>query len=153
MTDMSFQEKSVWGSLIALAGCSIYYFARVLGMYREGSTVDPSGAGALGISLLVALIVIEIVYHSVLAATAGSTESDERDRWIETRASRNAYVALGIGAFGVAVHLFGASYFESPRYADFVTPFAVANIVLFAIASAEVVKYISQIVYYRTGAS
>jgi hypothetical protein len=152
MADMSFQEKSVWGSLIALVACSIYYFARVLEMYSEGGTVDPGRAGELGISLLVAMIVIEIVYHSVLAGTTGSEESDERDRWIETRASRNAYVALGVGAFAVAGHLFGASHFESHRYADFTAPFAVANLVLFAMALAELVKYVSQIVYYRIGA-
>jgi putative transcriptional regulator len=41
--------------------------------------------------------VVEIVYHAVIAGASGSPESDERDRWIETRASRNAYVALEMG--------------------------------------------------------
>ena len=89
MSDPSFQEKSVWGSFLALAGFSVYYFASVFGMYRSEAGVDTGRAGELGISLLVGLVVIEIVYHAVIAGSSGSAESDERDRWIETRASRN----------------------------------------------------------------
>lgn len=151
MLDLSFQEKSVWGSAVAVSACSIYYFATVFGMYEEGA-VDAGRAGELGISLLVALIVIEIVYHSILSAMSRSTESDERDRWIETRASRNGYVALGIGAFALVGHLLiGAAWGEAP-YPGLTTPFAIANLLLLAMVVAELVKYTSQIVYYRTGA-
>lgn len=151
MPDLSFQEKSVWGSLAAVAACSLYYFANVFAMYSDGGTVDPGRAGALGISLLVALIVIEIVYHAVLAATSDSTESDERDRWIETRASRNAYFAIGVGVFVLVVHLLAGAMLESARYEELVAPFAVANFLLLAMVLAELVKYVSQIVYYRSG--
>ena len=152
MSDPSFQEKSVWGSFLALAGFSVYYFASVFGMYRSEAGVDTDRVGDLGISLLVGLIVIEIVYHAVIAGSSGSAESDERDHWIETRASRNAYIALGIGTFALVVHLLVGEAWGSPPYPEAVAPFGMANLLLLALVLAELVKYISQIVYYRAGA-
>jgi hypothetical protein len=152
MLDMSFEEKSVWGSLVAMVVCSFYYFSEVFGLYADGGAPDPYRAGVLGISLLIALIVIEIVYHSILAIGTRSTESDERDRWIETRASRNAYVALGVGTFGLVGHLVVGAHFGAPYLERLTDAFAIVNLLLLAMVIAEVVKYVSQIVYYRTGA-
>jgi len=152
MPDLSFEEKSVWGSLMAMGVCSFYYFAEVLGMYAGGEAPDPYRAGVLGISLLIALIVIEIVYHAVVAAVSSSTESDERDRWIETRASRNAYMALGAGTLGLVAYLVAGAGFGAPYFDRLAEPFAIVNILLLALVVAELVKDLSQIVYYRTGA-
>lgn len=149
--DLSFQEKSVGGSLVAVAACSLYYFAAVSKMYA-GGTIDPSRAAVLGISLVVALVLVEIVYHSIVAGVSDSVESDERDRRIETRASRNAYVVLSLGGFVLVVHLLGNALVDvPPRYRELVAPFTVANLLLLALVVAEIVKYVSQLVYYRRG--
>ena len=149
MPDLSFEEKSVWGSFIAVALFSGMYFVDVFGMILGPEPIDAARAGRVGISLLVTLIVVEIVYHAVIAAWGGSSETDERDRLIEIRASRNGYVALAAAGFVLVVHLMAGAMLQTPRYEDLVTPFVVANMLLLAMVAAELVKYASQIVSSR----
>src|SRR5579863_8625827 len=97
--DMSYQEKSIAGSLIAMLIVYGYYFSTVL---REMSQSGFAGTG-LGrlILAVIAIIVIQVVYQIVLALGAKPEPKDERDVLIEAKAYRNGYFALGAGAFVV----------------------------------------------------
>ena len=139
--DMSYQEKSIAGSLLAMLVVYGYYFAAVL---RHSGQLD----FALGrlIFAVVAIIVIEIVYHILLSLQTKPEPKDERDILIESKAYRNAYFAYGTGAFLVISVVIAAGLAGSS-----VTPFLLVNLVLLFMVLAEVVKFVTQLLYYSKG--
>jgi len=139
--DMSYQEKSIAGSLIAMLVVYGYYFAAVLRHFGQiGFAI-----GRL-IFAVIAIIVIQIVYHIALALHAKPERKDERDILIESKAYRNAYFAYGAGAFLVIGAVIAAGFARIP-----VTPFLVVNGVLLFMVLAEAVKFVTQLLYYSKG--
>jgi hypothetical protein len=94
--NLSFQEKSLWlmfVSLVAGFGC---YFATVLP--TAGTNVMPHQV-ALFVLAVVVLVVVQIAGHLVIAIVDRRTQSDERDRLIELKGTRNASYVLASGVF------------------------------------------------------
>ncbi len=148
--DMSYQEKSIIGSLIAMLVVYGYYFAAVL---RDAGRPEFAGTG-LGrlILAVIAIIVIQIVYQIVLALDSKPEPKDERDILIESKAYRNGYFALATGAFLVIGAVIAAGLASGPAPTRIiVTPFLVVNLVLLFMVLAEVVKLVTQLLYYRKG--
>lgn len=139
--DMSYQEKSIAGSLLAMLVVYGYYFAAVL---RHSGQVG-FAVGRL-IFTVIAIIVIEIAYHIALALQSRPEPKDERDILIESKAYRNAYFAYGTGAFLVISVVIAAGL-----AGNLVTPFLLVNLVLLFMVLAEVVKFVTQLLYYRKG--
>jgi hypothetical protein len=83
-TDMnlSYQEKSIWGSLIATLIVYVRYFA--------------SGSHGL-IGTIVALVVIQIICQIAIAVASKPEPKDERDRLIDAKAYRTGYFLLVAG--------------------------------------------------------
>jgi hypothetical protein len=149
--DLSYQEKSILGSLAAMVVVYGYYFASVL---RDTSHPELGGGNvARLVFAVVAIIVIEIVYHIVLALETKVEPKDERDVLIECKAYRNAYFLLASGAFLViASVILGSLVRESaPATRIIVTPFLTVNLVLFFMVLAELAKFLTQLFYYRRG--
>jgi hypothetical protein len=147
--EMSYQEKSIAGSLIAMLVVYGYYFAAVL---RNAGQAEFAGSmlGRL-ILAVIAIIVIEIVYHIVLSV-ASKPEKDERDVMIELKAYRNAYFAYGTGAFVVIACVVAAGLMRDTAPTRLiVTPFLVVNLVLLFMVLAEIVKFVTQLLYYTRG--
>ena len=147
--EMSYQEKSIAGSLIAILVVYGYYFAAVL------RNMDQAGFGgsALGrlIFAVIAIIIIEIVYHIVLSVAA-KPEKDERDVIIELKAYRNAYFAYGTGAFFVIACVIAGGFMQDAAPTRLVvTPFLMVNLVLLFMVLAEIVKFVTQLLYYTRG--
>jgi hypothetical protein len=118
--NLSYQEKSIWGSMIGTLLMCGYYFA----------------TGHLIFSVVM-LIVVEIIYNIALAIRSVPEPKDERDRLIEAKAYRNAYLALVTGVVGnIFVPL---------------TPVVAAQIVFGALVASEVAKSVTQLYYYRKG--
>jgi len=135
---MSFREKSAWISFV-LVGLvfAAYFFPMASGELR--------GARQLHWYLLVtiAFIVLEVVLHIVLALQSprdAKTPKDERERLIELKATRIAFWVLMTGALLsiLTIHL-GAE------------AGLLATHVFLAVVFAELVKFASQIVFYRRG--
>jgi hypothetical protein len=80
------------------------------------------------------------VAHIFLTLLYRPEKIDERDKLIELRATRIAYFIL---IFGVFLSI-GSVLIST-------TPLITAHIVLFFFILAEVVKFITQLVYYRKG--
>lgn len=143
--DLSFQEKSAWGLLLGIVIVSFFYFPAAFEIVAE----TPHGGALIGISIagIIALIVIEGIYHALIATSSGE-ETDERDRLIGLRAERNSGYVLGICLFWLVGHIIVNST---------VLPSAVPNAleiavyILLAITVSEVSKLLWQIWYYRTG--
>ena len=145
--DLSYQEKSILGSLITIVVVYGYYFAAVL---RDAGQPE-FNLGRLVLAVI-AIIVIEIVYHIVLAIEQKPEPKDERDILIASKAYRNAYFLLATGAFLViaCVVMAGLARDAAPTRI-IVTPFITVNLVLFFMVLAELMKFLTQLFYYRRG--
>jgi len=145
--DLSYQEKSILGSLITIVVVYGYYFAAVL---RDAGQPE-FNLGRLVLAVI-AIIVIEIVYHIVLAIEQKPEPKDERDILIASKDYRNAYFLLATGAFLViaCVVMAGLARDAAPTRI-IVTPFITVNLVLFFMVLAELMKFLTQLFYYRRG--
>jgi hypothetical protein len=143
--DLSYQEKSILGSLLAMVVVYGYYFAAVL---RDASQPE-FNVGRLVLAVI-AIIVIEIVYHIVLAIESKPEPKDERDILIASKAYRNAYFLLATGAFLVIACVIMAGLARDAARI-IVTPFITVNLVLFFMVLAELMKFLTQLFYYRRG--
>jgi len=143
--DLTFQEKSAWGLLAGILVVSAFYFPAALNIVEYAG--NPVALTAVSVVGVVALIIIEAVYHAVIAITSGD-ESDERDALIDLKAERNGGYVLGISLFCLVGYiitqstLFGGS---DPN------ALLIAVYIIAAITAAEVAKLASQIWYYRAG--
>jgi hypothetical protein len=145
--DMSFKEKSTWGLLLGIVAVSIYFFPRAL----HAVDIAQNSGPLIGLSIagVIALIIFQIIYHSVIAATArGVMEADERDKLIDLKAERLAGFALGFTLFWII----GRIIITTVR-PDFPEPsvLTVAIWLLAALTASEIVKLLAVIAHYRIG--
>jgi amino acid transporter len=92
----SFQEKSLLLVFLSLIVVFCLYFAFVLP--AESGRVLPHQV-ALFAAVIVLFVVIQVVGHVVLALVDRRHETDERDRIIELKGTRNGAYVLGVGVF------------------------------------------------------
>ena len=138
---MSFREKSAWITLI-----SILLVSAVYALHMPWTALTPQASPwilhPVGVCIIV-FLVIEVTAHIVLYLRfpkEARTPKDERERLIDLKAVRLAasfYVILSFAAI-FTIH-FGAN------------GIAVAYLVLLAFVIAEVVNYVTRIIYYRRG--
>lgn len=148
--DISYQEKSILGSLLAIVVVYGFYFAAALRHVAE----PEFGSGSLGrlIFAVIAIVVIEIVYHIVLAIEQKPEAKDERDILIEGKAYRNAYLLLATGAFLVVSYVIVAGLMrDAAPTRILITPSLMVNLVLLAMVAGELTKFATQLFYYRRG--
>jgi len=133
---LTYQEKSIWGSLVIILAAFAYYFAGVLG----GTAA--AGAAVVDLRRLIIvtgiIIVVEIVHHIVITVQSGGAPEDERDRLIGTRSYRNAYFLLAAGLFAAI-----ASSVWAPEWT--------AHVLILTIVIGECGHFVSQLYYYRSG--
>jgi hypothetical protein len=141
---LSYREKSILGSLIAMLAVYGYYFATLPGLNTR-RYFDAASTTRL-IAMVVAMVVIEIVYHIVIAASSRVEAKDERDVLIETRAYRVGYFLL---AGGVSI-LMGLMILSNPETLG-ISQFSMGNFLLLSMVVAETAKFLTQLFYYRKG--
>lgn len=143
--DLTFQEKNAWGLLLGIVIVSFFYFPTALEIVAD----VPQAGALIGISIVgvIALIVIEGIYHAVIAVSSGD-ETDERDRLIDLKAERNSGYVLGVGLFWLVGHIVAQSILNAYPVPN---PLEIAVYILLAITVSEVGKLLSQIWYYRIG--
>lgn len=143
--DLSFQEKSAWGLLFGIVLVSLYYFPAAF----EVAARVPHGAPLIAISAVgvIALVVIEIIYHAFIAVGSGD-QSDERDALIDLKSERNASYVLGIALFSLIGNIIARSSMQAYTVPN---PLEIAVLIILAITASEVAKLICQIWYYRAG--
>ena len=92
----SFQEKSLWLMFVGLVAGFGFYFATVLPM----ATVDVMPQQmVLFVLAVVALVLMQIVGHVLIAIIDRRTGTDERDRLIALKGTRIAAYVLATGVF------------------------------------------------------
>ena len=135
----SFQEKSIWISLTTISLIFGYYFVRIFKMASQDE-INIAQSIVLLISVIVMVIIVEVVFHIIIALRNRPQALDERDRLIELKATRNAYFVLVLGIF-LPIACIAAS----------VRPFIVAHVIMFIFVLSEIAQFLSQLVYYRRG--
>jgi len=146
--DMTFQEKSAWGLLISIGLVSFFYFPAAFDIADSAS--HPSALAGISIAGVIALVIIEAIYHSVIAGSSGSGGSmDERDAMIDMRSERNAGYVLAIGLFWLVGHIIAT---HSLAEKEPVGALTIAVWILFTLTASEVAKLIFQIWDYRADA-
>ena len=94
--DLSFREKSLWLMLVTLVASFGFYFATVLP--PSAADVVPQQV-VLFVIAVVTLVIMQIVGHILIAIVDRRAETDERDRLIELKGTRNASYVLATGVF------------------------------------------------------
>lgn len=135
---MSFREKSAWISAVLITLFLALFFAPVLSGHLRG--VQSMHHFLLGV---VTFIALEIILHAVIAIRSprdARAPKDERERLIALKANRIAYYVL---LFGTLVSIFSI---HLGAHAHQIVGYAFMSIV-----SAELVRFVSQIIFYRRG--
>lgn len=149
--DLSFQEKSVWASLVSIVAVSGYHF------YKAFGATEPMTGNEIAFRLVgtvVIIIVVEIVLHILIAVvnprdTKAGGRGDERDTLVAIKAYRNAYVVLMGALFCMMGYVLTGDSVNDPRWVP--TPAMTANLLLFIMVVAEITNYGSRIYFYRRG--
>lgn len=131
---MNYREKSAAAALVAtLLGLGVY-----LALVRGAA--HPLAIVPAVIGMAVLMIVVLVAAHILMAALRQTDSGDERDMAIILRASHNAYLVLAVGAWGIiGLALLGASLLT------------IANAAMIGFTLSEIVRYGSQLFYYRRG--
>jgi hypothetical protein len=83
VTSLSYREKSLYASLVAeLLVYGPYFF-----LHQQNSVNKVAG-------MIIAIIVLQIILQSIIAALTRNRITDERDRLIELRGYRAGYLTL-----------------------------------------------------------
>ncbi|NJL56616.1 hypothetical protein HC928_16730 [bacterium] len=136
-----FRVKSAGVSLVIILAIGSYFIANLLTLLPSEQAV-PDGALRLTLITIVLVAVVEAGLQIVLFIGAGRIEDpSERDTTVAAKASRNAYLVMTIGAFATFASMFAGF-----------TPFEMGSLLMGAFLLAEIVKFASQIVYYRRSA-
>lgn len=154
--DMSFSEKSAWISFVSTIGIFGYYFIKVIALGGLPAEEASEAALSLLFQAIVLSVIVESVFHTMLAATnrrAAEMGADERDRVIQWKANQLGYSILVTGVMIVIGRLIIVEV--EPSFADenssLNVPMLTAHILMFSFILSEVARFGSQIFYYRRG--
>ncbi len=136
--DLSFQERSLWLMLLSLIAVFGFYFVTVLP--TDAVNVMPHQV-VLFVVAVVWLVIMQVAGHIVIAIIDRRSDTDERDRLIELKGTRNAAYVLATGVF---LALCAALLTEGN--------FIFSHVLLGAWVLAQLVQIGSQLVLYRRGA-
>lgn len=91
---------------------------------------------------VVLIVVLQVIVQATLAGVRGQEADepqDERDRLVNLKASRVAYILLNVGAFALLVHIF---------WGELSVP-AIAVWLVALLYPTDIAKYLATFVYYR----
>jgi hypothetical protein len=154
--DMSFKEKSAWVSLLSTVCIFGYYFYSIIMLIGVPIEVAKEAAMTYLIQAVILSVVVEVIFHSLLAATnrrSADIEGDERDKTYEYKANSLGYSVLVVGVvltLGKIIILeYNPTWAEHSRVMQF--PMQIAHILMFSFILSEIVRFGGQIYYYRRG--
>ena len=93
---LSFQEKSLWLMFVSLVGVFGFYFVTVLP--ADAANVMPHQVVLFTVAIVM-LVIMQVAGHIVIAIVDRNTATDERDRLIGLKGTRNAAYVLATGVF------------------------------------------------------
>jgi hypothetical protein len=142
MGSLSYQERSLWGSLVAeLVVYLPYFFWHV--HVREQTSVNKVAG------MICAIIVLQIVLQSIIAAVTRHRMKDERDKLIQLRGYRAGYITLAaLMVLGLGMLWMHSLRGDFPIHEGFVG-LHFLNVFFGMLVISDIVKTVAQIVAYR----
>lgn len=140
MPSLSYQEKSLWGSLAAELLVYGTYF--VLNLHRPNTVNWVAG-------MITSIIVLQIILQSLIAIFTRNRTTDERDRLILLRGYRAGYLTLAsLMVLGLGMLWFHASVGHMP-VTNHMMGLHFLNVFFGMLVISDIVKTVAQIVAYR----
>jgi hypothetical protein len=138
MPSLSYQEKSLYGSLAAELIVYLPYFF----FHHQNSVNKVAG-------MIAAVIVLQIILQSIIAAVTRHRITDERDRLIQLRGYRAGYLTLAsLMVLGLGMLWFHAT-FGHLRLDSRMVGLHFLNVFFGMLVISDIVKTVAQIVAYR----
>jgi hypothetical protein len=138
LTSLSYRERSLYASLAAeLIVYGPYFF-----LHRQNSVSSVAG-------MIVAIIVVQIILQSFIAALTRNRTTDERDRLIELRGYRAGYLALAsLMVIGLGLLWFHTTMDRLPQASQLGLHFL--SVFFGMLVISDITKTAAQILAYRT---
>ncbi|MCV6627408.1 MAG: hypothetical protein OIF38_15015 [Cellvibrionaceae bacterium] len=153
--DMSFREKSAWASFIITLVIFGNYFYELSGF----AALDQQAAKDAALSLLarsiVAVIVLEILIHSLIAAMdskAAEAAADEREQAIASKANHYGYYLLSATVLMVIGRMLLLEFFPERADSSIELPMLTLHLLMLGFILSELLRFGSQIWAYRRSA-
>ena len=151
---MSYKERSIWMSLAITLYIWFNYFSELYWSAQQNSLTTSSMQSAL-LTVVVMTIVLEILHHIVIAIIDNKNanyDEDERDKQISLIGSQNAYYILSFTTITAVLHLLFPVMSQGLVDAlNLPSEYVLINIIIFGALSAEIIKFSTQVFYYRRG--
>ena len=139
---LSYQEKSIWASLIITSIMFIYYFSRVLGVIANPE-IPESSLIIVFIGVISVTIFAQVVIQSIMAIIyRGEVKEggDERESLIRLKATSISHYVLISGVWIACM-----SFYLNPSALMLMNVFIVFFVV------SEIVGFVTQLIYYQRG--
>lgn len=139
---LSYQEKSIWASLIITSIVFIYYFSRVLGVI-ENPEIPETSLIIVFIGVITVTIFAQIVIQSIMAIIYRDEVKDggdERETLIRLKATSISHYVLISGVWIACM-----SFYLNPSALMLMNVFIVFFVV------SEIVGFVTQLIYYQRG--
>ena len=150
--DLTFQEKSLVGTLTATLVLFSYYFNEAFQAFTSSSSEPLARLPFLMIGVVLVFVAVEAIYHIVIALHSKPEGSDERDRQIERCAARISYFVLMCGCFLTMGHVLLNMFIDyGTQQVTLTTPVMTVNLILLSVVLAEITGFGLQLYYYRRG--
>ena len=144
--NMSYKEKS----LIASLGVTLLLFGWYLYGAFSNLSLNPELPGFIEIIILIVwVVVLESIIQSFIAIKNKSQLEDERDKLIEKVAYRYSYGVLSVGIWFLMMQILFDTWFDN--HLMLTTPYGMFHWLLLFFVLSEVVRFGTQLYYYRKG--
>ena len=144
--DFSYKEKS----LIASLGVTLLIFGWYLYGAFSNLSLNPEPPRLGQIIILIVLVIIsEGIIQSFLALKNKSPLEDERDKLIERISYRYSYGFLSVCIWFLMVQILLDTWFDN--HLILTTPYGMFHFLLLFFVLSEVIRFGTQLYYYRTG--
>ena len=136
--NLSYQEKSLYGSLVA----ELIVYGPYFLLHRQNSINKVAG-------MIIAIIVLQVLLQSLIAAFTRNRVTDERDRIIELRGNRAGYLTIAsLMVVGLGMLWFHATV-GGLRMDSRMMGLHFLSVFFGILVIADIVKTSAQIIAYR----
>jgi hypothetical protein len=135
--------------LVSLLGVAIMFGSYFF--YVFANLEDITGGLQRFLGAVIALVIVEIIVHSLAAAQRSEGRYDERDKAIQRAASRWGYGVMAVGIWLVIGQLALGMIFQQAWINSYFSSYLLANVLFLVFIVSELVNITSRLLYYRRG--
>ncbi len=138
-------EQRAWVGLVFSAGILVYFALHGAQMVAADGSMAPE-ASRIGRHIVMLIIFWLIVMQVLRQRWRDAVEQDERDRFIQARASNWARMGLSIFVIGIAL-MFAFSPLANLAWAK---PMTISNLMMFGLIATSALEYsVTGVAYWR----